>query len=377
MHIALITPFSPEIGGGSVQLRSLLPEMRDLDITWYYLADSATAAERCHWLGKPLSRRQFVSDLFARTGFLPGSIAAVRELIQRIPADVYWVVAHNEGVSIAAELCAKGKRVHLTVHDDPVCLFQRSLRLRAFTPLISHHLPRLLRAVDSIDVISPSLQDAYKRRYNVNSFSVYRYLAELPRFDYLPAPGTLTIGHIGSLYHPKPFRHFIAACRQYAAEEKLGLKILRIGSSPEMDIVANEQPELFQAKGELDEHDALPILAACDFVYAMYPDGKRFRCFRQTSLPMKLSTYIQAQRPIFAHTPSDSSLASIVGKYKLGAVCTTIDELKLRDALLALLQTEIPRSRFEQVHAELMGPGPLLRLRAALTGEALRPAAQM
>jgi hypothetical protein len=34
-------------------------------------------------------------------------------------ADLYWVVAHNEGISVAAELLEMGKKVHLTVHDDP------------------------------------------------------------------------------------------------------------------------------------------------------------------------------------------------------------------------------------------------------------------
>ena len=88
---------------------------------------------------------------------------------------------------------------------------------------------------------------------------------------------------------------------------------------------------------------------------------------------MKLSTYVQVQRPIFAHTPSDSSLASIVGKYNLGAVCTTNEESELRHALHAVLQKEVPHACFEEVRLELMGPAPLQQLRAALTREALRP----
>jgi len=102
----------------------------------------------------------------------------------------------------------------------------------------------------------------------------------------------------------------------------------------------------------------------------MYPEGFRFQGFRRTSLPMKLSTYVQAQRPIFAHTPSDSSLASIVGKYRLGAICTTSDESELRNTLHSLFQKEVPRARFEEVRLDLMGPATLQQLRAALTGEA-------
>ncbi len=38
MRIALVTPFSPEIGGGSAQLRSHLRYLPELDVQWYYLA---------------------------------------------------------------------------------------------------------------------------------------------------------------------------------------------------------------------------------------------------------------------------------------------------------------------------------------------------
>jgi hypothetical protein len=40
-RIALLTPFSPELGGGSAQLRSHLRYLPDLDVQWYYLANQA------------------------------------------------------------------------------------------------------------------------------------------------------------------------------------------------------------------------------------------------------------------------------------------------------------------------------------------------
>ena len=93
-----------------MQFRSILPELSDLSIDWYYLAEWEVAGERRRWLGRPLSTGQFVSDLFARSGFLPGSTAAVRTLVTQMDADIYWVVTHNEGLSVAAELCAQGDR---------------------------------------------------------------------------------------------------------------------------------------------------------------------------------------------------------------------------------------------------------------------------
>ena len=371
MRIALITPFSPEIGGGSVQFRSLLPELRDLDIEWFYLAEKAASSQRAQWLGRPFTTRQLLSDLCARSGFLPGSTALARDLVSRIQADLYWVVAHNEGVSLATELCAMGKRVHVTVHDDPVCMFKRSRKYRAFTPFMSLLFAKLLRSVESVDVISPWMRDAYKQKYKIDSFPVYRFVPGLPAISFQPAPGTLTVGHIGSVYHPEPFRRFLLACQQLTSKMKIAFKVVRIGSSPEIDRVASANPQVFENCGEQDEEKAVVRLASCDFLYAMYPAGRRFQCFRQTSLPMKLSTYIQAQRPIFAHTPSDSSLASIVEKYKIGTVCTSNEDSELHNALQVLLQKETPRARFEEVRLNLMGPEPLQQLRAALTKVAL------
>jgi hypothetical protein len=366
MHIALFTPFSPEIGGGSVQLRSLLPELRDLDIAWFYLAENAAKSQQGNWLGRPVTTGQFASDLCARSGFLPGSTALVKHLANRIQADLYWVVAHNEGISLATELSAVGKRVHLTVHDDPVCMFKRSRKYRALAPLISRQFSKLLKSVESVDVISSGMREAYWHKYKVDSVPVYRFVPQLPRISFEPVRGSLRVGHIGSLYHPEPFRGFLAACGKIAGKAKLALRVVRIGSSPEIDRIASANPQLFEDCGEQDEGKAITILASCDFLYAMYPSGSRFQCFRQTSLPMKLSTYIQAQRPILAHTPADSGLAQFVRKHGVGTVCTSEREPDIQVSIEELLGKNIGQENFEAIRKDLMGSEQIQRLRAVL-----------
>src|SRR6202008_801380 len=119
--------------------------------------------------------------------------------------------------------------------------------------------------------------------------------------------------------------------------------------------IASENPATFENHGELLEQDALPVLAKCDFVYAMYPEGFRFRGFRRTSLPIKLSTYIQAQRPIFAHTPPDSGLAQLVRQFNVGKICSTGQHSDIRKTVDELLSSEYPREAFEKLRVELMG----------------------
>jgi hypothetical protein len=130
------------------------------------------------------------------------------------------------------------------------------------------------------------MRDYFKQEYGLNCFALYRSLSELPTLNFVPAVKELRVGHIGSLYLSEPFRRFVKSCQKFAASENRVLKIVRIGVSPEMETVAAEDPELFENYGELTEPDALPLLANCNFLYAMYPDGFRFKGFRRISLPM-------------------------------------------------------------------------------------------
>jgi hypothetical protein len=366
MRIALFTPYSPEIGGGSVQLRSHIAQLPELNVDWYYLAPSEVPGTRRRWLGPPLPARQFVTDLCSRSGILPGSRQAVRQILTQIDADLYWVVAHYEGISVADELLSRGKPVHLTVHDEPLAMLIRSRRYRLFWPLMSLVFARVLRGAHSVDVTSTKMRDCFKLKYGVECFALYKFLPELPRVTFQLSPQTLTVGHIGSLYHPDRFRNFLLGARRYAVSRNRSLKIIRIGDSPEMSRVASENLATFENYGELLEQDALPVLAKCDFLYAMYPDGFRFKGFRRTSLPIKLSTYVQAQRPIFAHTPPDSGLAELISRHGTGVVCTSDREMHIQNAIQEILEARITRENFESIRSELMGAHQLQQLRAAL-----------
>jgi hypothetical protein len=369
VRVALFTPFSPGIGGGSVQLRSHLRQMRGLDVDWYYLAQNPAQGERWHYLGSPLTSAQFLSDLSARTGLLPGSKAAVRNLVKQIPADLYWVVAHNEGISVAAELLDLGKKVHLTVHDDPFGTWVRSDRYRLFRPLLSRTFPRILRSAQSIDVTSWGMRNLYRQEYGVKCFALYLHVPQLPQRNIVPDPAHLTVGHIGTLYHPEPFRCFIAACKKIAARQQRTFRFIRIGTSPAIDSIAAKDLAIFEFHPDLTEEAAIPLLAQCDFLYAMYPPGKRFELFRKTSLPVKLSTYLQAQRPVFAHTPADSTLARIVGPCNVGKVCESNQLDDIEHSILELLGPPVRRDNFEVLRQQLMGFSQVQQLQAALRGE--------
>jgi len=373
VRIALFTPFSPELGGGSAQLRSHLRYLPELDVQWYYLANQPAANSNSQhmykWLGPRLTMTELLTDLSARTGFLPGSKSRIRNLVAEMDADLYWVVGHYEGISVASELMAQGKKVHLTVHDDPFGTWIRSRRYAMFRPLLRKTFPRLLRAARSIDVTSWGMRNLYRQKYGVKCFALYLHVPKLSHLTTSPDPSHLTIGHIGTLYHSEPFLRFVSACKKLAAQEKRKLHIIRIGSSPEMDIIAAADREIFASHNDLTEENAIPILATCDLLYAMYPAGKKYELFRRTSLPIKVSTYVQAQRPIFAHTPRDSTLACVVAKYKIGEVCESELGDEIARDIRTLLDHSVPHENFECARGELMGSDQVHQLAAALRGE--------
>jgi len=371
VRIALFTPFSPELGGGSAQLRSHLRYLPELDVQWCYLADqpAANSQHQYKWLGPRLTTAELLSDLSARAGFLPGSKSRVRDLVDQMDADLYWVVGHYEGISVASELIAQGKKVHLTVHDDPFGTWIRSQRYSLFRLLLRNTFPWLLRAARSIDVTSWGMRNLYRQKYGVKCFALYLHVPALPQLTATPDQSHLTIGHIGTLYHPRPFLRFVSACKKVAEQEKRRLRIIRIGSSPEMDAIAAAESEIFASHNDLTEENAIPILATCDLLYAMYPAGRKYELFRRTSLPIKVSTYVQAQRPIFAHTPRDSTLACVVAKYKIGEVCESELQDEIARDIPNVLDRSVPRHNFERARGELMGSDQVQQLAAALRME--------
>src|SRR5262249_40805538 len=139
-------------------------------------------------------------------------------------------------------------------------------------------------------------------------------------------PKALNVGHIGSIYSSREFGLFCAALKSYAARKNLDLRLTLISGRGRLsEPVYREFEGIIEDVPHMAEGDAIKRLAACDFVYAMYPFEDNSRVFRRTSSPTKLTSYLQAQRPIFAHTPCDSSMYSIVEQFGLGVNCPSLD----------------------------------------------------
>lgn len=91
------------------------------------------------------------------------------------------------------------------------------------------------------------------------------------------------------------------------------------------------------AAGDVPEQQVVEQLQQCSFVYSMYPFGPRYRIFRETSQPTKMSTYLMAARPIFVHCPQGSSVIDMMSRFRLGVCVTSPDQNALVEGIRHIL----------------------------------------
>jgi hypothetical protein len=346
--ICLFTAHAPNVGGGGAILRSLLANLPNAEIYWCYIGAGAIPGYEEGYLGPALMGGPMLKDIAqTRTMLSGGKLAFIDNLVQKlfaIDCDGYWIVSHNEGLRIAVELVARQKErpVHMTVHDDWAgALCARSVRYRLMGGLAQKLTVKALKAVTSFDLISEGMRNYYRKMSARRGEVCHRYLSESSVLSgAIPRNGDeVRVGHIGSIYDKKDLFAFIKLAKEFYQPKNKTVLLQMWGCHLKLsDVPASLQPNI-KFYDTLPEDKVLPELAKCDFVYCMYPLSKALHTFSITSLPTKLSSYLQAARPIFGHGPADSTLAEFLTTTKLGGIWAKRDKqqgFKLLDAITAL-----------------------------------------
>jgi hypothetical protein len=320
--LLLLTDYAPSVGGGgAVILRSLLAGSVRERVLW---ASPAITGElrplelglRQGSLGLPPILGRPVTRSVTLDGLLSWRLAQeIESAARQHRARALWIVMHGALVHVAARLLSRSTfPVHLSVHDDPafgVALMSR--RHLALLPLIERDFAYALRRARSVDVVSDGMARRYRDRYGVASTIVHRGIAEpvLERPAHVPG-GTLEIGVMGNTYGydqlPLLAQVVAAAAGQVGARGR----IVMIGEGPGQRLRAEAGGRIdVEVTGHLDERSAVERLSRCFALYLNYPFSWRATVLRQTSFPTKLSSYLLAARPLFAHAPLDSSIAHL------------------------------------------------------------------
>ncbi len=347
MRIALFTPFDPSSGGGATIFRNLLAHLSGADFHWFYLSHSQADMSNTTRLGPPVLGGSFLKDAInsARVFVLqshPILLACARTILRWSP-DVVWVNAMNEGLLMGKMMADLGTaRLHVSVHDDPMGLAMKSRRYRHLAHIIDFRCRSLLNSASSVDVVSEAMGRRYEERFGVTAGVVFRYIDRPATAVARPsAEPIIKIGHVGSAYSAAEVVAFFDALRKLEQSDGVRFKVLAFGRSPAFESSAVRFPGLVQPFGDVAEDEVVRQLVHCRFVYAMYSFDSRHGIFRETSLPTKISTYLMAARPIFVHSPRDSTTSQMMEKFRLGISVHSLVRSDLVDGIRRILAFEL------------------------------------
>ncbi len=324
--LLLVTDYPPDArGGGAVILRSLLAAGHERNVLWLTLtqadipvtpgvvAEHLVLRRGSHGLSRERKRSVILDQtLLAR--------ALRREVLQIASAKgavAAWVVLHGAAVQLAEALARDSTlRVHVTVHDDPAfALALRSRRYRPLTRWIARRFAAALFHADSVDVVSEQMAERYRRLHGVNAVVVHRAMDSpiAPSAPYDAEKHGLRVGVLGSTYGYGQLPLLARAVASAAAELRVAGRLLIIGRGHGRELAQEMRGVVdVDVTGHLDEEEAIARLRDCFSLYLNYPFAKRDAVLRQTSFPTKLTTYIQAARPLLLHVPSDSSVMPLL-----------------------------------------------------------------
>jgi hypothetical protein len=311
------------------------------------LADCDKEVPNATWLGQNLLGGAMAVDAMnsARL-FIAQRHSAVDSWVRKIldwSPDIVWLSAMNEGLLVGKKLAESGvKHLHVSVHDDPAGLAQKSRRYRHLAPFIDHCHRELLRKADTVEVVSEPMQRYYNKRWGIESGVVYRYIKDFR----LPKPCTadeqvVTIGHGGSAYSAAEVSAFLSALRSISKSDGVGFRVLNFGGSPHFLRAAAQFPEIVVDAGNAPEATVVEQLRQCRFLYSMYSFSESHRVFRETSQPTKMSTYLMAAKPILAHCPADSSMNYMLSRYRLGLSVASQETAPLADAIRQIMEQPV------------------------------------
>jgi hypothetical protein len=308
--LLLLSDFSPETaGGGAVIIKSLLtPEDRER-IVWLTLSPLKHEDGDNVVSLAPGGRRSLLGDGTIHARALR---QAASDVMRTRNAAATWFVAHGASLRMASGLIDTGLPTHLTVHDDPAWGYAlMTRRYLPLAPLLARDLGKTLRAASSVDVVSGAMADTYRRRYGVTSTIVHRGLPgpvePAPIYDRRKG---LSIAVLGSTYG---FSELSVLAQAIAvAQRRLGVPatLTVIGGVDEAAVRKLCPPNVgLEITGHIDEPEGISRLRESFLAYLSYPFRRRGKMLRTTSFPTKLSTYVQAARPLLLHMPSESSVA--------------------------------------------------------------------
>jgi len=236
---------------------------------------------------------------------------------------------------ITGRLAARFAKLPLlvNVHDDPPHRLRLKRHPKWFQRWYEKKFAKTLRAAQRVGVISDDMGEIYQQRYGVQTTTLYIGVEPekcLPARCPDPEKHPILIASLGSVNSIENWNLLIAAVKllnlEYVTEK---FRILHIGSlNPKLPT-----PPEVEVTGWLPEEDFLSQLDRADLCFLNWSFAPELAETGRLSFPLKIHSFIQAQRPMLALGPSDSSVVRFVLAHACGAVCDLPDEELLAETI--------------------------------------------
>lgn len=238
---------------------------------------------------------------------------------------------------VTGRLSAKisGLPLLVNVHDDPV----NRLRVKGhpgwFLRWYEKQFAKTLQSAQRVGVISDTMGEVYQQRYGVRTTTLYIGVeAQKCLQPRCPSEeGARVILSLGSQNSAENWNLLIEAVQllnAQAGEQKY--RILHIGKlSPTV-----ARPPEVEVSGWLPDEDFLRELDRADICFLNASFAPEQAEVGRLSFPLKIHSYIQAQRPMLALGPSDSAVVRFVREHQAGEICCQPDAGALAAAVQAL-----------------------------------------
>src|SRR5581483_5550928 len=186
----------------------------------------------------------------------------------------------------------------------------------------------ILRAAKTVDVTSHPMGEFYERKYGVKSGVLHRGLtvppSPSPAYD-LTRDG-LSVGILGNTYSYQQLPVLGRALALAAARHGVAGRIVVCGEGYGARLRDEMKGSVeVEVTGHIPEQECIARLQRCGLLYLNYPFGRLNRVLRETSFPVKLSTYIYASRPILLHAPDGTSVKELPKDRKYCCAWDTLD----------------------------------------------------
>ena len=228
---------------------------------------------------------------------------------------------------VAGRVAARILKVPLlaSVKDDPVNRIRVKGTPAWLVKWFDTQFAKTMRTADKCAVIGNAMGEVYQRRYGVETTTLFIGVEKdkcLPAraLDRDKAP--FVIGSVGSVNYADNWNLLVEALRLLNQKYGSGrFRLLHIGRLPDGLQVTDD----VAVTGWVPEKEFVFHLSRLDAGFLNYSFAPAHAETGRTSFPLKTHSYIQAQIPMLALGPADSSSVRFVEEYQCGVVCAEAD----------------------------------------------------